>query len=107
MWDADERYGEMMFKTRPEAIVGYQIWAEYVVRYMRKNPQHTKYLYKVILKPWTEYMGYEMGVCEKQNYIGKTLHLIAEVPTWLIYHLFGGKKLLKIINYKRFKKNLE
>ena len=52
-------------------------------------------------------MGYEMGVCEKQNYIGKTLHLIAEVPTWLIYHLFGGKKLLKIINYKRFKKNLE
>lgn len=99
LWDADERYGAMMFKTRPKAIIGYQMWAKYVVRYMRNNPQNTKYLYKII-KPWTEYMGYEMGVCDKQNYIGKTMHLIAEVPTWLIYHLFGGKKILNYIKSK-------
>jgi hypothetical protein len=96
LWDADERYGAMMFKTRPKAIIGYQMWAKYVVRYMRNNPQNTKYLYKII-KPWTEYMGYEMGVCDKQNYIGKTMHLMAEIPTWLIYHLFGGKKILDYI----------
>lgn len=100
LWDADERYGDMMFDKNPEPIIGYQIWARYVVRYIRNNPQHTKYVY-LIVKPWTEYMGYEMGVLSKQNYIGKILHNIGYYPSILIYKMFGGKKILDYIKSKR------
>ena len=105
LWDADERYGDMMFDKDPALVLGYQMWAQYVVKYMRHNPQNTKYLYRVF-KPWTEYMGYEMGVINKQNYLGKLMHNIGKYPTYLIYHLFGGKKLLNYINHKRFLKNI-
>ena len=105
MWDADERYGAVMFDKDPALIIGYQMWARYVIKYMRKNPQHTKYLYNVIFKPWTEYMGYEMGVLKQQNYIGKIMHKIGSLPTYLLFYLGGGKRLLNIYNYKRFKKS--
>jgi hypothetical protein len=87
-------------------IIGYQMWAKYVVKYMRNNPQNTKYLYRVF-KPWTEYMGYEMGVINKQNYIGKLIHNIGKYPSYLVYHLFGGEKILNYINHKRSLKNIE
>jgi len=102
LWDADERYGEMMFKKTPKAIIGYQMWAKYVVKYMRNNPHNTKHLYRII-KPWTEYMGYEMGILDKQNYIGKIMHNIAKPPTYLIFYLGGGKKLLNCITTKKIK----
>ena len=105
LWDADERYGDIMFDKDPALVLGYQMWAQYVVKYMRNNPQNTKYLYRVI-KPWAEYMGYEMGVINKQNYLGKLIHNIGKYPTYLVYHLFGGKKLLNYINHKRFLKNI-
>ena len=105
MWDADERYGDMMFDKDPALMIGYQMWARYVIKYMRRNPQHTKYLYNVIFKPWTEYMGYEMGVLTKQNYIGKIMHKIGSLPTYLLFYFGGGKRLLNIYNYKRFKKS--
>ena len=105
MWDADERYGDMMFDKDPALMIGYQMWARYVIKYMRRNPQHTKYLYNVIFKPWTEYMGYEMGVLKKQNYIGKIMHKIGSLPTYLLFYFGGGKRLLNIYNYKRFKKS--
>ena len=105
LWDADERYGDLMFDKDPALVLGYQMWAQYVVKYMRNNPQNTKYLYRVF-KPWTEYMGYKMGVIDKQNYLGKLMHNIGKYPTYLIYHLFGGKKLLNYINHKRFLKNI-
>ena len=105
LWDADERYGELMFDKDPALVLGYQMWAQYVVKYMRNNPQNTKYLYRVI-KPWAEYMGYEMGVINKQNHLGKLMHNLGKYPTYLVYHLFGGKKLLNYINHKRFLKNI-
>ena len=106
LWDADERYGNKMFLVNPKMIIGYQMWAKYVVKYMRNNPQNTKYLYRVF-KPWTEYMGYEMGVINKQNYIGKLIHNIGKYPSYLVYHLFGGEKILNYINHKRSLKNIE
>jgi len=105
IWEADERYGDMMFIKDPKMIIGYQMWARKVVKYMRAKPQHTKYLYR-ILKPWTEYMGYEMGAIDKQNYIGKTFHTIAKYYSYLVFDLGGGKRLLNLYNYKKFRKNI-
>ena len=105
LWDADERYGDMMFAKDPKLVIGYQMWARKVVKYMRKYPQHTKYLYRVV-KPWTEYMGYEMGAIDKQNHIGKLIHKIGSLPTYLLFHLGGGKRLLNLYNYKKFRKNI-
>mgnify|MGYP003624443493 CR=1 FL=1 len=105
MWDADERFGEMMFEKDPKLVIGYQMWACKVVKYIRKYPQHTKYLY-ILAKPWTEYMGYEMGIIDKQNYIGKILQKLGSLPTYLLFYLGGGKKLLNYINHKRFLKNI-
>ena len=106
LWDADERYGDMMFVKDPKMIIGYQMWARKVVKYMRVKPEHTKYLYR-ILKPWTEYMGYEMGVINKQNYIGKITHNIAKYASYLVFNLGGGKRLLNLYNYKKFKKSIK
>jgi hypothetical protein len=50
-------------------------------------------------------MGYEMGVLKKQNYIGKIMHKIGSLPTYLLFYFGGGKRLLNIYNYKRFKKS--
>ena len=105
LWDADERYGEILFENDPKAIIGYQMWARNVVKYMRNNPQNTKYLYRV-LKPWTEYMGYEMGIINKQNYIGKTIHTLGKYYSYLVFNLEGGKRLLNLYNYKKFRKNI-
>ena len=100
IWDADERYGEMMFKLYPKLVVGYHMWARYVVRYMKNNPHNTKYLYK-FFKPWTEYMAYEMGELPKQNYIGKIIHTIGVPLTYAVFKIFGGQN--KLDKYNRIK----
>ena len=69
MWNADEKYGEMMFEKDPKLVIGYQMWARKVVKFMRENPNNTKLAYWVF-KPWTEYMGYKMGVVEKPTLRG-------------------------------------
>lgn len=70
MWNADEKYGEMMFEKDPKLVIGYQMWARKVVKYMKKNPNNTKMAYW-LFKPWTEYMGYKMGVVEKPTLKGR------------------------------------
>ena len=75
IWDADERFGEKIRKEDPKLLFGYHIWAIYVVKFMQKYPQYTKYVY-MLTKPWTEHMANEMGVIKKKTVIGRISHWI-------------------------------
>jgi len=103
LWNADEKYGEMLFENDPKAIIGYQMWARKVVKYMRKNPKNTKLAYWVF-KPWTEYMGYKMGVVEKPTLRGRLTNWIGTQFSYMVFDLYNGKRLLDKYNYKLFRK---
>jgi hypothetical protein len=102
MWDADERYGEMMFEKDPKLVIGYQMWARSVVKYMKKNPKNTKRA-AWLFKPWTEYMGYKMGVVKKPTLRGRFTNWIGSQFSYAVFNLFNGKRLLDKYNYKLFK----
>ena len=102
MWDADERYGEMMFEKDPKLVIGYQMWARSVVKFMKKNPKNTKMAYW-LFKPWTEYMGYKMGVVKKPTLRGRFTNWIGSQFSYAVFNLFNGKRLLDKYNYKLFK----
>tara|TARA_R110001632_G_scaffold48146_3_gene121520 strand:+ start:2081 stop:3172 length:1092 start_codon:yes stop_codon:yes gene_type:complete len=102
MWDADERYGEMMFEKDPKLVIGYQMWARSVVKYMRKNPNNTK-MAAWLFKPWTEYMGYKMGVVEKPTLRGRFTNWIGTQFSYAVFNAYNGKRLLDKYNYKVFK----
>ena len=70
-------------------LFGYHIWALYIVDFMKKYPQYTKYVYW-FTKPWTEYMANEMGVTSKRNITG-------EISMWLggKFSLFVASRALK------------
>ena len=97
MWDADERYGDMMFEKDPKMIIGYQMWARKVVKYMKNNPNNTKMAYW-LFKPWTEYMGYEMGIVEKPTLRGRFTHWVGKQISYITFNLFGGQYLLNKYN---------
>lgn len=91
IWDADERYGEMMWDVDRKLVIGYNMWAKQVVEFMRKNPKYTKYIY-VVLKPWTEHMAYTVGVLPKDNKIGKFIHSIGKRYSYFVYNRFINKR---------------
>lgn len=103
MWDADERYGEMMFEKDPKLVIGYQMWARKVVKYMKKNPNNTKMAYW-LFKPWTEYMGYKMGVVEKPTLMGRLTNWIGTQFSYMVFDLYGGKYLLDKYNQLKVEK---
>lgn len=105
LWDADERYGDMMFEKDPRLVIGYQMWARYVVEFMRKNPQYSKYSY-IIFKPWTEFMGYEMGVVKKRNLTGQLTNFIGKYVSYLVFEFNNGQRLLDLYNYKKFRESI-
>ena len=106
LWDADERYGEMMMKKDPKLVIGYQMWARKVVKYMRKNPNNTKFAYW-LFKSWTEYMGYKMGVVEKPTFRGRFTNWIGTQFSYMVFDLYNGKRLLDKYNYKLFKLDID
>jgi hypothetical protein len=97
LWDADERYGEIMFDKNPKLVIGYQMWARRVVKYMRNNPNNTKLAYW-LFKPWTEYMGYKMGVIEKPTTIGRLTNWLGTHFSYIVFDLYGGNILLNKYN---------
>lgn len=98
IWDADERWGDKTFVTDPKLVIGYQMWARKVVKFMRKNPQFTSIIYFMV-KPWTEWMAYDLGVLPKNNLRGQFTHFIGKYVSYVVYDLFGGDKL-----YQRYLK---
>ncbi|MDA7492340.1 hypothetical protein N8445_00075 [bacterium] len=102
LWDADERYGEIMFDINPRLVIGYQMWARKVVKLMQKSSLLGRLGY-IIFKPWTEYMGYRMGMDIKPTIIGRLTNWIGVRVSYTVFDLYGGQQLLdkynKIVNY--------
>ena len=90
VWEADQRFGKELFKTNPRISLGYVFWAREVVKYMKNNPNHTKYLYK-ICKPWTEHMAYKMGISKKRNIVGNLTQKIGYVYSLIVYNYYQLK----------------
>ena len=91
IWDADERYGEMMWGVDRKLVIGYNMWAKGVVKFMKQKPQYTKYIY-FIVKPWTEHMAYEMGELKKDNWVGKLIHKIGSQYSYWFYDTTLNKR---------------
>jgi hypothetical protein len=69
---------------------------------MKENPNNTKMAYW-LFKPWTEYMGYKMGVVEKPTLRGRFTNWIGSQFSYMVFDLYNGKRLLDKYNYKVFK----
>lgn len=104
IWDADERWGEKRFVTDPKLVVGYQMWARKVVKFMRRNPQWTPTIY-FLCKPWTEWMAYDIGVLPKNNLRGQFTQWAGRYFSYWVFDMYGGKRLLDKYNYKLFKES--
>lgn len=91
IWDADERYGEMMWDIDRRLVIGYNIWAKGVVEFMKKNPKYTKWIYLVV-KPWTEYMAYEVGTLKKSNWLGRVIHFVGKQYSYFVYDNYMNKR---------------
>lgn len=105
IWDADERWGDKTFATDPKLVIGYQMWAKNVVEFMRKKPQYTGIIY-FLVKPWTEWMAYDLGVLPKNNLRGYLTHFIGKYVSYLVFNLNGGHRLLDLYNYKKFRESI-
>lgn len=97
IWDADEKFGDMMFTIDPKLVIGYQMWARKVVKFMKDKPQYTPMI-SFILKPWTEWMAHQMGTLPKTNWKGYLTHLVGKQFSYLVFNLYGGKKILQRYN---------
>lgn len=100
LWDADEQWGDKTFITDPKLVIGYQMWARKVVKFMRRKPQYTPIVY-FLCKPWTEWMAYDLGVLPKNNLRGQFTHFVGKYFSYMVYDLFGGEQL-----HKRYSKLL-
>jgi hypothetical protein len=90
VWEADQRFGKELYQSNPRISLGYVFWAREVVKYMRNNPNHTKYLYR-ICKPWTEHMAYKMGISQKRNIVGNITQKIGYVYSLIVYNYYQLK----------------
>jgi hypothetical protein len=93
IWNADERYGNMMFDKEPKLVLGYMMWAKNVVKFMKEKPKYTKWIYMVV-KPWTEHMAYEMSELPNDNFIGKIIHNVGKQYCYYVYNQTMSKRNL-------------
>jgi hypothetical protein len=91
IWNADELYGEMMYKKDPSLVLGYMMWAKNVVGFMKAKPQYTKWIYTMV-KPWTEHMAYEVGILPNDNWIGKLIHKFGKQYCYYVYNKQMSKR---------------
>lgn len=91
IWNADELYGEMMYKKDPSLVLGYMMWAKNVVGFMKAKPQYTKWIYTMV-KPWTEHMAYEVGILPNDNWIGKIIHKVGKQYCYYVYNKQMSKR---------------
>lgn len=95
IWEADQKFGQLMVRENPKGLLGYLIWAEPVVDFLTKKPKYSKYFY-LITKPWSEHMAYEMGVLPNDNKLGKVIHIVGNEFSLLVYNLYKLKSKYKI-----------
>jgi len=111
VFEADQRFGEIVRANNPDLYNGYVAWAEVVVDWMSgKGPKMMPWMSDEdfskaakkwsrswaydIATPWAEYMAYRMGEMKTVNKTGLVLHVIGGsiskiVGTW--NKLFGKK----------------
>lgn len=94
IWEADEAFGSMMLKTNKPVAIGYLMWAKGVVKFLKENPQYSKYVY-IGVKPWSEHMAHMMGVLPTDNKVGKVLHWIGCQYSLITYNVFILKRQYK------------
>ena len=93
IFEADQRFGEILIKTDPDLYNGYVAWAQIVVDWMDGNgpvvnfwdtPENqkqnlskwaTNWAYD-IATPWAEYMAFKMGELDYLNKTGLVLHKV-------------------------------
>ena len=93
IFEADQRFGEILIKTDPDLYNGYVAWAKIVVDWMDGNgpavnfwdtPENqkqnlskwaTNWAYD-IATPWAEYMAFKMGELDYLNKTGLVLHKV-------------------------------
>ena len=90
IWEADQKFGQLMMRENTKGLLGYLIWAGPVVDFLTKKPQYSKYFY-LITKPWSEHMAYMMGVLPNDNKFGKVIHTIGNQFSLLVYNLYKIK----------------
>ena len=95
IWEADQKFGQLMLRENPKGLLGYLIWAEPVVDFLTKKPKYSKYFY-LITRPWSEHMAYEMGVLPNDNKLGKVIHIVGNEFSLLVYNLYKLKSKYKI-----------
>ena len=93
IWNADEKYGNMMFDKDPTLVLGYMMWARGVVKFMKEKPKYNKWIYMVV-KPWSEHMAYEMGELSNDNFIGKIIHNVGKHYSYYVYNQKMSKRNL-------------
>lgn len=67
--DADNEFGRSVLIASPETMIGYWLWAEYVVKLMKKSRVAT-WIAASIAMPWAKHMGFIMGVEKRDNLLG-------------------------------------
>ena len=97
IWEADQKFGQLMMRENTKGLLVYLIWAEPVVDFLSKKPQYSKYFY-LITKTWSEHMAYMMGVLPNDNKLGKAIHIVGNQFSLLVYNLYKFKSKYKIKN---------
>ena len=72
IWKADEAFGRYLRKNQIDVLMGYQLWALPVVKWMQKSKTVTRAV-AFVATPWSYEMAYRMGASDKGSLAGKML----------------------------------
>jgi hypothetical protein len=78
IFKADEAFGRHLRDSHRDVLLGYQLWAKPVVRWMQKSRTVTRIVASVAT-PWAYEMAYRMGARNKGSFAG-TILMDAGVP---------------------------
>jgi hypothetical protein len=84
IYQADMTYGAFMKINHPEVYWGYRLWADPVVKLMKKSPLFTRMI-ALIAVPWAKNMAGE------DNFLGALISAVGEPICYLIGKCIGGK----------------
>jgi len=72
IFTADEAFGRYLRDHQRDVLLGYQLWARPVVRWMQKSKTVTKIVASAAT-PWSYEMAYRMGTRDEGSFAGKIL----------------------------------
>ena len=72
IWKADEAFGNYLKENQRDVLLGYQLWAKTVVKWMQKSETVTRVV-DFFAKPWSYEMAYRMGARDKGSFAGRIL----------------------------------